>query len=164
MTRIDINRLILSESLRLVGLLFSTIQYNHHSYNSCNHKNANSKENPKEPLGIVTEIAAIIFLYRSRTFFRSSANMELTSWICICAVILWRSLANSSCVFCLSASLTFTETFNWVGAFFKNLSICWLMVCNVSIYYKNIDYCCCEKQIVNKKIAISSKVSVRLHK
>ena len=32
---------------------------NHHPYTSCNHKKSNGKEEPKEPLGIVTEIAAI---------------------------------------------------------------------------------------------------------
>ena len=44
----------------------SSISYivlcNYHSNTSCNHKNANRKEEPKEPLGIVTEIATIIFL------------------------------------------------------------------------------------------------------
>lgn len=32
---------------------------NHHPYTSCNHKNTNREEEPKEPLSIVTEIAAI---------------------------------------------------------------------------------------------------------
>ena len=44
----------------------SSISYivlcNYHSNTSCNHKDTNRKEEPKEPLGIVTEIAAIILL------------------------------------------------------------------------------------------------------
>ena len=43
-------------------MLFSITQYKHHPYTSSNHKNTNRKEEPKESLGIVTEIAAIIFL------------------------------------------------------------------------------------------------------
>ena len=62
MTRIDISRLILSKSLRLVGLLFSTILYNHHSYTSCNNKDTNREEELKEPLGIVPQVTTIIFL------------------------------------------------------------------------------------------------------
>ena len=51
--------------------------------------------------------------------------MELTSRICtcICAVIHWRSLANSSCIFFESASLTYTDAFDWVAAFSRTLSI-----------------------------------------
>ena len=44
--------------------------------------------------------------------------------VCIFAVIHWRSLANSSWIFCQSASLTCTDTFNFMGAFSKNLSMC----------------------------------------
>ena len=44
----------------------SSISYivlcNYHSNTSCNHKDANREEKPEEPLCIVTEIAAIIFL------------------------------------------------------------------------------------------------------
>ena len=42
---------------------------NHHPYTSCNHKKSNGKEKPEEPLGIVTEIAAIIFLVAFTDFF-----------------------------------------------------------------------------------------------
>lgn len=35
---------------------------NFHSNTSCNHKNTNSEEEPKEPLGIVIKEATIIFL------------------------------------------------------------------------------------------------------
>lgn len=99
---------------------------NYHSNTSCNHKDTKREEKPEEPLGIVTEIAAIIFFVSFTDFFRSSANMELTSQICvcICAVIHWRSLANSSWIFCQSASLTFTDTFNFVGALSKTLFMC----------------------------------------
>lgn len=66
----------------------SSISYivlcNYHSNTSCNHKDTNCKEEPEEPLCVVTEIAAIIFLVSLTDFFRSSANMELTSRICIC--------------------------------------------------------------------------------
>ena len=43
--------------------------------------------------------------------------MELTSRIftCTCAVIHWCSLANSSCIFFESASLTCTDVFNWLA-------------------------------------------------
>ena len=41
---------------------------NYHTYTSCNHKEANREEEPKEPLGIVTEIAAIIFLVSFTNF------------------------------------------------------------------------------------------------
>ncbi len=54
---------------------------NKHDYNSENHEDANREEEPEEPLCIVTEIAAIIFLVAFSDFFRSSANMELTSRI-----------------------------------------------------------------------------------
>ena len=54
-----LNRLILSESLRSIGLSFSTTLCNHHSYTTCNNKDADIEEEPKEPQGIVTEIAAI---------------------------------------------------------------------------------------------------------
>ena len=61
-------RLILGESLRSVGLLFSITLCNHDSNTSCNHKDSNREEEPKEPLGIVTEIAAIIFLVAFTNF------------------------------------------------------------------------------------------------
>ena len=106
----------------------------HHPNASCNHKDANREEEPKEPLGIVTEIAAIIFLVSFTDFFRSSANMELTSriCICICAVIHWRSLANSFWIFYQSASLTFTDTFNYF--FTVNYSI--------FVYFMHRYFCC----------------------
>ena len=59
---------------------FSTTLYNHHSYTSCNHKNTDSEEKPKEPLAIVTEIAAIIFLVSFTDFlpFISKHGIDLT--------------------------------------------------------------------------------------
>ncbi len=56
-------------SLRPYLLSFATILCNHHPYTSSNHKNTDSEEKPKEPLGIVTEIAAIIFLVSFTDFF-----------------------------------------------------------------------------------------------
>ena len=59
---------------------FSTTLRNHHSYTSYNHKYSNRKEEPKEPLGIVTEIAAIIFLVSLTNFlpFISKHGIDLT--------------------------------------------------------------------------------------
>ena len=53
---------------------------NHHPYSSCNHKNANRKEEPEEPLGIVTEVATIIFLVSITDFlsFISKHGIDLT--------------------------------------------------------------------------------------
>ena len=53
---------------------------NHHPYTSCNHKNANRKEEPEEPLGIVTEVATIIFLVSITDFlsFISKHGIDLT--------------------------------------------------------------------------------------
>ena len=59
---------------------FSITLCNHHSYNSCNHKDADREEKPEEPLGIVTEIAAIIFLVSFTDFlpFISKHGIDLT--------------------------------------------------------------------------------------
>ena len=53
---------------------------NYHSNPSCNHKNTNRKEEPEEPLCIVTEIAAIIFLVSLTDFlpFISKHGIDLT--------------------------------------------------------------------------------------
>ena len=70
---------------------------NYHSNTSCNHKNTDSEEGPKEPLGIVTEIAAITFLVSFTNFlpFISKHGIDLTDMrLHLC--IHWRSLANSS--------------------------------------------------------------------
>ena len=63
-----------------VGLSFSTTLCNHHSYTSCNHKNTNREEEPKEPLGIVTEVATIIFLVSFTDFlpFIGKHGIDLT--------------------------------------------------------------------------------------
>ena len=44
------------------SFLLTIILCYHHPYASCNHKDTNREEEPKEPLCIVTEIAAIILL------------------------------------------------------------------------------------------------------
>ena len=44
------------------SFLLTIILCYHHPYAYCNHKEANYEEEPKEPLGTVTEIAIIIFL------------------------------------------------------------------------------------------------------
>ena len=50
----------------------SSISYivlcNYHSNTSCNHKDTNREEESEEPLGIVTEIATIIFLVSFTNF------------------------------------------------------------------------------------------------
>ena len=62
----------------------SSISYivlcNYHSNTSCNHKNTNRKEEPEEPLCIVTEIAAIIFLVAFKDFlpFIGKHGIDLT--------------------------------------------------------------------------------------
>ena len=59
---------------------FSTTLCNHHSYTSSNHKDIYREEEPKEPLCIVTEIAAIIFLVAFTDFFpfNSKHGIDLT--------------------------------------------------------------------------------------
>ena len=56
---------------------------NYHSNTSCNHKNTNREEEPKEPLGIVTEIAAIIFLVSLTDFlpFIGKHGIDLTDML-----------------------------------------------------------------------------------
>ena len=73
-------RLILGESPRSVGLSSSITLCYHHSYTSCNHKEANREEEPEEPLDIVTEIATIIFLVSLADFlpFISKHGIDLT--------------------------------------------------------------------------------------
>ena len=63
--------------------LFPIILCYNHTDTSCNHKNSNGKEEPKEPLGIVTEIAAIIFLVAFTNFlpFISKHGINLTGII-----------------------------------------------------------------------------------
>ena len=67
-------------SLRSVGLSFFITLRNHHSYTSCNHKNTDSEEKPKEPLSIVTEVATIIFLVSLTDFlpFIGKHGIDLT--------------------------------------------------------------------------------------
>lgn len=53
---------------------------NYHSNTSCNHKDTKREEKPEEPLGIVTEIATIIFLVSFTNFlpFISKNGINLT--------------------------------------------------------------------------------------
>ena len=71
---------ILCPSLIFVGLSFSTTLCNYYSYTSCNHKDTKREEEPEEPLVIVTEIAAIIFLVAFTDFFPfiSKHGIDLT--------------------------------------------------------------------------------------
>ena len=66
--------------LKSVGFSFATILCYNYTYSSCNHKDTNREEEPKEPLGIVTEIAAIIFLVSFTNFlpFISKHGIDLT--------------------------------------------------------------------------------------
>ena len=54
---------------------------NYHSNTSCNHKDTKREEEPEEPLGIVTEIATIIFLVSFTNFlpFISKHGIDLTN-------------------------------------------------------------------------------------
>lgn len=76
------NCLILSANLMLGSN--SSISYivlcNYHSNTSCNHKDTNCEEKPKEPLGIVTEVATIIFFVAFTDFFPfiSKHGIDLT--------------------------------------------------------------------------------------
>ena len=56
---------------------------NYHSNTSCNHKDTKREEEPEEPLGIVTEIAAIIFLVAFRNFcpFSCKDGFDLTDML-----------------------------------------------------------------------------------
>ena len=60
--------------------LFPIILCYNHTDTSCNHKKSNGEEEPKEPLCIVTEIAAIIFLVSFTDFlpFISKHGIYLT--------------------------------------------------------------------------------------
>ena len=77
----NMSRLILSESLRSVGFSLPTILCNHHSYTTSDHKDTNREEEPEEPLGIVTEVATIIFLVSFTNFlpFISKHGIDLTN-------------------------------------------------------------------------------------
>ena len=62
------------------SFLLTIILCYHHPYASCNHKDTNREEEPEEPLGIVTEIAAVIFLVAFTDFFPfiSKHGIDLT--------------------------------------------------------------------------------------
>ena len=66
--------------LNSVGISFATILCYNYTYSSCNHKDTYREEEPKEPLCIVTEIAAIIFLVAFTDFlpFISKHGIDLT--------------------------------------------------------------------------------------
>lgn len=66
--------------MTICELSFSIVLCNHRPDSSCNHKDANRKEEPKETLGIMTEIAAIIFLVAFTDFFPfiSKHGIDLT--------------------------------------------------------------------------------------
>ena len=53
---------------------------NHHAYTSSDYEHSNREEEPEEPLGIVTEVAAIIFLVSFTDFlpFISKHGIDLT--------------------------------------------------------------------------------------
>ena len=67
-------------SLNSVGISFATILCYNYTYSSYNHKDIYREEEPKEPLSIVTEIAAIIFLVAFTDFFPfiSKHGIDLT--------------------------------------------------------------------------------------
>ena len=97
----------------------------YHSNDTAKTKEAKDEEEPNEPLGVVTKVIVLIFLVTFTYFipFISKHGITLRICTCTCVVIHWRSLANSSCIFFESASLTCTDVFNWVGAFSRTLSI-----------------------------------------
>ena len=61
---------------------------------------------------------------------RSLEKISLTSRICFCIWVFIQlcSLSNMVWIFCQSASVTLTETYNLVGAYFRTLSIWVLMM------------------------------------
>ena len=65
---------------KVCWLLVVIILCNYHADTSCYHKEANRKEKPKEPLGIVTEVATIIFLVALTDFlpFIGKHRIDLT--------------------------------------------------------------------------------------
>ena len=67
--------------LKSVGFSFATILCYNYTYSCCNHKDTYREEEPKEPLGIVTEIATIIFLVAFTDFFPfiSKHGIDLTN-------------------------------------------------------------------------------------
>ena len=71
-------RMIKNQSV--CSFLLTIILCYHHPYASCNHKDTNREEEPEEPLGIVTEIAAVIFLVAFTDFFPfiSKHGIDLT--------------------------------------------------------------------------------------
>ena len=99
---------------------------NHHDYGSGEDKEAQNKE---EPLGIVTEVTAIIFLvaFLNLPAFLDKHGIDLTDILLHLAIHLC-SRSNRSCIFCQLASAKFTETFNLSGASFITSSICVLML------------------------------------
>ena len=101
---------------------------NHHAYSWGEHEEPQDEEEPKEPLSIVTEVATIIFLVSLTDFFPfiGKHGIYLTD-MHLCGHPL-AFFGKQFLDFCQSASLTFTDTFNFVGAFSKTLSMCWLMV------------------------------------
>ena len=119
------NRLILSSQHKVRRFSFPRMLRYHRTYTSCNHKDFNRKEEPNEPLDVVTKVTVLIFLVTFTDFlpFISKHGITLRICTCTCAVIHWHSLANSSWIFFESASLTCTDVFNWVGAFSRILSI-----------------------------------------
>ena len=83
---------------------------NHHDYGSGEDKEAQNKE---EPLGIVTEVTAIIFLvaFLNLPAFLDKHGIDLTDILLHLAIHLC-SRSNRYCIFCQLASAKFTETFN----------------------------------------------------
>lgn len=65
---------------KVCWLLVVIILCNYHADTSCYHKEANRKEEPKEPLGIVTEVATLIFLVALTDFlpFIGKHRIDLT--------------------------------------------------------------------------------------
>lgn len=64
---------------------------NYHADTSCYHKEANRKEEPKEPLDIVTEVATIIFLVALTDFlpFISKPGIDFTNmYLHLCGQLL----------------------------------------------------------------------------
>ena len=85
------NRLILSSQPKVRRFSFSRMLRYHRTYTSCNHKDFNRKEEPKELLAIVTKVTALIFLVTFTDFlpFISKHGIDFTNmYLHLCGQLL----------------------------------------------------------------------------
>lgn len=75
------NRLILSSQHKVRRFSFPRMLRYHRTYTSCNHKDFNRKEEPNEPLDVVTKVTVLIFLVTFTDFlpFISKHGIDFTN-------------------------------------------------------------------------------------